>query len=145
MRAFSVEGLLSFVVLELKMASFILKSAVFLLFCEWLNGQSRIYRIHRILPKNMFNRPLLLITTVAIMKIIPNTITTASSIDHTRARHVDCERQCPFIYYPICATNGNETENRMFVNHCEMTAWNCDAEKSMSDFHCQYYFSRYLL
>lgn len=45
-------------------------------------------------------------------------------------KHVDCERQCPYYYYPICATNGNPDENRMFVNYCEMQAWNCDAKKS---------------
>lgn len=45
-------------------------------------------------------------------------------------RHVDCERQCPYYYFPICATNGNPKENRMFVNFCEMQAWNCDAKKS---------------
>lgn len=42
--------------------------------------------------------------------------------------HNECERQCPYYYYPICATNGNET--RMFVNACEMFAHNCDVEKS---------------
>lgn len=46
------------------------------------------------------------------------------------AKHVDCERQCPYYYFPICATNGNPDENRMFVNICEMHAWNCDVEKS---------------
>lgn len=46
------------------------------------------------------------------------------------AKHVDCERQCPYYYFPICATNGNPAENRMFVNICEMHAWNCDVEKS---------------
>lgn len=46
------------------------------------------------------------------------------------AKHVDCERQCPYYYFPICATNGNPSENRMFVNICEMHAWNCDVEKS---------------
>lgn len=45
-------------------------------------------------------------------------------------KHVDCERQCPYYYFPICATNGNEDENRMFVNICEMHAWNCDVKKS---------------
>lgn len=46
------------------------------------------------------------------------------------AKHVDCERQCPYYYFPICATNGNPKENRMFVNICEMHAWNCDTTKS---------------
>lgn len=46
------------------------------------------------------------------------------------AKHVDCERQCPYYYFPICATNGNPAANRMFVNICEMHAWNCDVEKS---------------
>lgn len=46
------------------------------------------------------------------------------------AKYVECERQCPYYYYPICATNGNETENRMFMNYCEMMAWNCDVKKS---------------
>lgn len=46
------------------------------------------------------------------------------------AKHVDCERQCPYYYFPICATNGISAENRMFVNICEMHAWNCDVEKS---------------
>lgn len=45
-------------------------------------------------------------------------------------KHVDCERQCPYYYFPICATNGNQAENRMFVNICEMHAWNCDVDKS---------------
>lgn len=48
------------------------------------------------------------------------------------AKHVDCERQCPYYYFPICATNGNPAENRMFVNTCEMHAWNCDVDKSKS-------------
>lgn len=49
-------------------------------------------------------------------------------------KHVDCERQCPYYYFPICATNGNPAENRMFVNICEMHAWNCDVEKSKRKF-----------
>lgn len=58
------------------------------------------------------------------------TVLATPSTHPNPTKHVDCERQCPYIYYPICATNGNETENRMFVSHCEMNAFNCDAEKS---------------
>lgn len=49
----------------------------------------------------------------------------------------DCERQCPYYYYPICATNGNEM--RMFVNACEMFAHNCDVEKSEYTQHADLY------
>lgn len=41
---------------------------------------------------------------------------------------MECERQCPYYYFPICATNGSES--KMFVNICEMFAYNCDVEKS---------------
>lgn len=70
-----------------------------------------------------------LCTVVAIV-IYPNVVNTTPSMHHNRTKHVDCERQCPYIYYPICGSNGNETENRMFVNHCELNAFNCDATKS---------------
>lgn len=46
------------------------------------------------------------------------------------SKHVDCERQCPYYYFPICGTNGDDSKNRMFVNTCKMHAWNCDVEKS---------------
>lgn len=70
----------------------------------------------------------------ALAATIQITTTPAIAVKSDQAirvsKHVDCERQCPYYYFPICATNGNPAENRMFVNICEMHAWNCDVEKS---------------
>lgn len=41
----------------------------------------------------------------------------------------ECERQCPYIYRPVCTYNG--VHYRMFVNACEMNAFNCDESKSI--------------
>lgn len=74
---------------------------------------------------------------VAVSIEIPSTMDSNSIERRSRSSTVpgrlyahteECERQCPYYYYPICATNGNET--RMFVNACEMFAYNCDVEKS---------------
>lgn len=52
-------------------------------------------------------------------------ISSSTEVPTTR---IPCERQCPYYYYPICASNG--IENRMFVNPCEMFAFNCDTKQS---------------
>lgn len=68
---------------------------------------------------------------MTIIGIADMTIATpSSSRSIIISKHVDCERQCPYYYFPICATNGDDSKNRMFVNICEMHAWNCDTKKS---------------
>lgn len=66
-----------------------------------------------------------------MIEIADMTNATPSSIQSIIiSKHVDCERQCPYYYFPICATNGDDSMNRIFVNICEMRAWNCDVNKS---------------
>lgn len=68
-------------------------------------------------------------TVMVVATTASATIVVKSDQAISAAKHVDCERQCPYYYFPICATNGNPAENRMFVNICEMHALNCDVEK----------------
>lgn len=71
------------------------------------------------------------ITTINMTIIIaPPPSSTSQPNNLAKYKYVDCERQCPYYYYPICATNGIDAENRMFVNVCEMQAWNCDVKRS---------------
>lgn len=80
---------------------------------------------------SLFFSPLSSIEVIAVILACVGVLTAKESDQAISApKHVDCERQCPYYYYPICATNGNPDENRMFVNFCEMQAWNCDAKKS---------------
>lgn len=67
---------------------------------------------------------------LAVILFIGITVPVISDQAISMAKHVDCERQCPYYYFPVCATNGNPAENRMFVNICEMHAWNCDVKQS---------------
>ncbi|XP_031630580.1 uncharacterized protein LOC116345404 [Contarinia nasturtii] len=74
---------------------------------------------------------MILVTVIFSVEMLTATADTAEKSDQAISvlKHVDCERQCPYYYFPICATNGKPNENRMFVNICEMHAWNCDVEK----------------